>query len=136
LRWAVAEVKYNRIRLVLLENEITMVLVEYRTICYTCIKVKSTDSIFKCQIIEEALAMGRKPIFWVIGGPGSGKGTQCVRLAEKFKLAHISSGDLLRAEVASNSPQGKEINSLMLTGQLVPREIGTQIIFPMPYPND
>jgi 2-phosphoglycerate kinase len=88
------------------------------------VKCHVKDFVFKCQTIEKALAMGRSPIFWIIGGPGTGKGTQCVRLAQKFKLAHISSGDLLRAEVAKNPLQRKEINSLMKSGQLVQRDIG------------
>lgn len=39
------------------------------------------------------------PIVWVLGGPGSGKGTQCDRIVAKYGFTHLSSGDLLRAEV-------------------------------------
>lgn len=67
---------------------------------------------------------GTKAIFWVIGGPGSGKGTQCSRLSQKYHMAHLSSGDLLRAEVARDSKLGQELNEMMLKGELVPREVG------------
>jgi len=74
------------------------------------------------KILQELQAK-KKPIFWVFGGPGSGKGTQCARLAEKYGLVHISSGDLLREEVAAQSELGSQINEIMMTGQLVPRDV-------------
>ncbi|KAF4519865.1 hypothetical protein B566_EDAN005203 [Ephemera danica] len=60
------------------------------------------------------------PIIWVLGGPGSGKGTQCERIVAKYGFTHLSSGDLLRAEVASGSPRGKQLNAAMERGELVP----------------
>lgn len=39
------------------------------------------------------------PIIWVLGGPGSGKGTQCDKIVAKYGFTHLSSGDLLRNEV-------------------------------------
>ena len=54
------------------------------------------------------------------GGPGCGKGTQCEKLVREFGLAHLSSGDLLRLEVAKGSPQGQEIQHIMEEGRLVP----------------
>lgn len=56
----------------------------------------------------------------VIGGPGSGKGTQCDEIVEKYGLTHLSSGDLLRAEVKSGSSRGSQLNKIMENGQLVP----------------
>jgi adenylate kinase len=64
-----------------------------------------------------------KPIIFVVGGPGSGKGTQCEKIVAKYGYSHFSSGDLLRAEVASGSPRGQELNALMEKGELVPLEI-------------
>jgi len=55
-----------------------------------------------------------------LGPPGSGKGTQCKKLAQKLKLPHISSGDLLREAVAHNSPAGKSAKAFMEAGKLVP----------------
>jgi len=68
------------------------------------------------------------PIIWVLGGPGSGKGTQCARLVEKYGFIHLSSGDLLRDEVASGSAKGKELNEIMSKGILVPREVVLDLI--------
>merc|ERR1719447_1553279 len=63
-----------------------------------------------------------RPIFFICGGPGSGKGTQCERIVKKYNFTHLSSGDLLREEVASGSPRGNELNALMQAGKLVPLE--------------
>jgi adenylate kinase len=55
-----------------------------------------------------------------LGPPGSGKGTQCKKLADKLKLTHLSSGDLLREAVAANTEAGKQAKSYMEAGKLVP----------------
>lgn len=55
----------------------------------------------------------------LLGKPSSGKGTQAKILAETLKLKHISTGDLLREEVAKGSPLGKEAKSFMDKGALV-----------------
>ncbi|KAM3727803.1 Adenylate kinase isoenzyme [Dirofilaria immitis] len=68
------------------------------------------------------------PIFFVVGGPGSGKGTQCDKIVAKYGLTHLSSGDLLRAEVKSGSPRGSELNKLMENGQLVPLEVVLDLV--------
>ena len=57
---------------------------------------------------------------FVVGGPGSGKGTQCERIVNKYGFTHLSTGDLLRAEVASGSDRGKELTAIMEKGDLVP----------------
>lgn len=46
-------------------------------------------------------------MIFVLGGPGSGKGTQCMVLVKKYGFIHLSTGDLLRDEVKSGSPLGK-----------------------------
>jgi len=68
------------------------------------------------------------PIIWVLGGPGSGKGTQCERLIKRYGFQHLSSGDLLRDEVASGSEKGKELNEMMKNGVLVPRAVVLDLI--------
>lgn len=59
----------------------------------------------------------------LIGAPGSGKGTQAVRLAERLGLTHISSGDLLRQHVADETTLGKEVKEYVTRGDLVPDEL-------------
>lgn len=56
----------------------------------------------------------------IFGAPGSGKGTQGVKIAEKYGLEHVSTGDILRNEVRSQSEVGKKIESFISKGQLVP----------------
>lgn len=58
-----------------------------------------------------------------LGAPGSGKGTQATRLREHFNIAHISTGDLLRAAVREGTPLGLQAKSVMDTGQLVSDDI-------------
>ena len=55
-----------------------------------------------------------------IGGPGSGKGTQCAKMVAKYGYTHLSSGDLLRDEVASGSERGNQLTEVMQRGELVP----------------
>jgi adenylate kinase len=55
----------------------------------------------------------------LIGPPGSGKGTQAVRLAKQFKLAHVSTGDMLREAVRADSPLGRRVASTLASGALV-----------------
>ncbi|KAL1423584.1 hypothetical protein MTO96_020965 [Rhipicephalus appendiculatus] len=68
------------------------------------------------------------PVVFVFGGPGSGKGTQCDKIVAKYGFTHISSGDLLRAEVASGSDRGKQINDIMKAGELAPLDMILQLI--------
>ena len=56
-----------------------------------------------------------------LGGPGSGKGTQCERIVERFGYTHLSTGDLLRAEVEGGGERGQKIAQLMELGKLVPQ---------------
>ncbi|MBN1908539.1 MAG: adenylate kinase [Pirellulales bacterium] len=63
-----------------------------------------------------------------IGPPGAGKGTQAERLIEKYKLAHLSTGDMLRAARDAKTEVGKKADEYMSSGQLVPDEIIVAII--------
>ncbi|XP_053893141.1 adenylate kinase isoenzyme 5 [Malaclemys terrapin pileata] len=62
-------------------------------------------------------------IIFVVGGPGSGKGTQCEQLAQKYGFTHLSTGDLLRRELTSSSERSKLIKDIMECGELVPGDI-------------
>jgi adenylate kinase len=59
----------------------------------------------------------------LLGAPGSGKGTQCKQLVNKYGLLHLSSGDILRQERAEGSDLGKKAQSYMDSGALVPDDI-------------
>ena len=50
--------------------------------------------------MDEPKCEFKVPIIWILGGPGSGKGTQCAKMVQEFGFTHISSGDLLRKEVS------------------------------------
>ncbi|MCL2632342.1 MAG: adenylate kinase [Coriobacteriia bacterium] len=56
----------------------------------------------------------------LLGAPGAGKGTQAAFMVEKYGLAHVSTGDLLRAAVAAGTPLGVEAKGFMDAGELVP----------------
>eukprot|EP00268_Persea_americana_P042604 TRINITY_DN4265_c0_g1_i1.p1 TRINITY_DN4265_c0_g1~~TRINITY_DN4265_c0_g1_i1.p1 ORF type:complete len:416 (-),score=77.58 TRINITY_DN4265_c0_g1_i1:1118-2365(-) len=71
----------------------------------------------------------QKPLKVMISGaPASGKGTQCKMIVEKYGLVHISTGDLLRAEVSSGTDIGKKAKEYMENGLLVPDEIVTAMV--------
>lgn len=56
----------------------------------------------------------------LLGPPGAGKGTQAVKIAQHFKIPHISTGDMMRAAVAAQSKLGLEVKRYMDSGELVP----------------
>ena len=64
----------------------------------------------------------------IFGPPGSGKGTQAVRLEEAMHLKHLSTGDILRAEVAAGTPLGQRVRQIMATGDLVPDGVIVDIV--------
>lgn len=65
----------------------------------------------------------------IFGPPGSGKGTQSVKIAEKFKLKHVSTGDILREEVKNQTDLGLKVHRMMERGELVPDELLIQILY-------
>jgi adenylate kinase len=64
----------------------------------------------------------------LLGPPGAGKGTQAERLREDFGLPHISTGDMLRAQVAEQTPLGQQAKRYMDAGELVPDEVIIKMI--------
>lgn len=64
----------------------------------------------------------------IFGAPGSGKGTQSARIVEKYGLDHISTGDVLRAEIAKGTELGKTAKALIDNGQLIPDALMIEIL--------
>lgn len=58
------------------------------------------------------------PVVFVLGGPGSGKGTNCARIVQDYGYVHLSAGDLLRAERESGSELADMINAYIKEGKM------------------
>lgn len=67
----------------------------------------------------------------VLGPPGAGKGTHGVRLAAELGIAHISSGDLLRAEIDRATPLGSALGGYVSRGELVPDKVLLELMVPV-----
>jgi adenylate kinase len=59
----------------------------------------------------------------LLGPPGAGKGTQADRIADRFQLVHVATGDILRANVADGTPLGEVAQAYLDSGELVPDEV-------------
>ena len=77
---------------------------------------------------DAAVAAGAPTIVFVLGGPGSGKGTNCARIVETFGYVHLSAGDLLRAERKSGSDLGEMIEGHIQAGSIVPAEVTVRLL--------
>jgi adenylate kinase len=64
----------------------------------------------------------------LLGPPGAGKGTQAKLLSEKFKIPHISTGDILRQELSENSELGRRVAKFVTGGELVPDDIVIELV--------
>ena len=64
----------------------------------------------------------------LIGPPGSGKGTQAVRLARRYRVPHISTGDILRQAVRDDTPLGRQVAATIAAGSLVGDELISSLV--------
>ena len=69
-----------------------------------------------------------KPVFFALGGPCSGKGTLCDAIRKEYNFQHISTGDVLRAEVARGTELGKKIGEIQAKGALVPPDVAVTLL--------
>ncbi|KAJ6365910.1 hypothetical protein OIU77_002467 [Salix suchowensis] len=67
-------------------------------------------------------------VVFVLGGPASGKGTQCPKIVEHFGFTHLCAGELLEEETKSGSENGKMIRNFKLEGKIVPSEVTVGIL--------
>lgn len=68
-------------------------------------------------------------MIWILlGPPGSGKGTQAELITAALGVPHVSTGDLLRAEVAAGTPLGREVEPLLTAGELAPDELLNRLV--------
>ncbi|EGG23566.1 UMP-CMP kinase [Cavenderia fasciculata] len=73
--------------------------------------------------------ISKKPgVVFVLGGPGSGKGTQCAKIVQEFGYVHLSAGDLLREEQASGSKNGDMIATMIKNGEIVPSVVTVNLL--------
>jgi adenylate kinase len=64
----------------------------------------------------------------LLGPPGAGKGTQAERIAAKYRIPHLSTGDMLREAVAANTEIGRQAKSIMDAGRLVPDDVMIRLV--------
>lgn len=72
--------------------------------------------------------MSRGPRSVLLGKQGAGKGTQAARLAERYGIAHVATGDLFRSAAAAGTPAGREAEEFMNRGDLVPDDLTLRIV--------
>ena len=75
-----------------------------------------------------ATAEDKPNVVFVLGGPGSGKGTQCANIVKHYGFVHLSAGDLLRGEVNSGSANGAMIAEMIKQGKIVPAEVTVALL--------
>lgn len=100
------------------------------TVLKTTITARPADvASFMAAELRKVAPRADKPVcFFVLGGPGAGKGTQCAKIVETFGYTHLSAGDLLRAERSSGSEQGEMIQGYITEGKIVPVEVTIKLI--------
>lgn len=78
---------------------------------------------------ENAKLSSKPTVIILLGAPGSGKGTQAVKLSKALKLTHISTGDILRENIKNETALGKKIKTYLDSGKLVPDALISEIVF-------
>eukprot|EP01080_Neovahlkampfia_damariscottae_P006100 gene6100-10107_t len=77
---------------------------------------------------KDGFKSSKRRVYFVLGAPGSGKGTQSAKLVKDFGFVHLSAGDLLRAEAKSDSEEGTLISHCIKEGAIVPGHITIRLL--------
>lgn len=86
-------------------------------------------AVFHLKVFYSLLAMASPKVFFVLGGPGSGKGTNCARLVQEYGFTHYCAGDLLREVSAKEDTElAKKIADLLRRGQIIPSEVTVELL--------
>lgn len=80
-------------------------------------------------LAQDASIKQKQRVVILLGPPGSGKGTQAVRLTKELGIPHISTGDLFRENISKNTELGKRAKTYMDAGKLVPDEVVLDMLF-------
>ena len=86
--------------------------------------------VFYCRLTNRMAEVGHKVphVVFILGPPGSGKGTQCSILVKEFNFVHLSAGELLRGEIKKGSKDGAFIQKLIDEGKIVPVDITCRLL--------
>lgn len=91
-----------------------------------CLAITSLGAVL---MANESSNNKQKQVVILLGPPGSGKGTQAVRLTKELGIPHISTGDLFRENIGKNTELGKRAKTYMDAGKLVPDELVLDMLF-------
>ena len=91
-----------------------------------CLCVSSLGAL---ALAQDLPAKGNQKVVILLGPPGSGKGTQAVRLTKELGIPHISTGDLFRENISKNTELGQRAKTFMDAGKLVPDEVVLDMLF-------
>jgi adenylate kinase family enzyme len=88
--------------------------------------VEEVHADVKRAILDKVVS--KPKVVFVLGGPGSGKGTQCAKMVTDFHFKHLSTGDLLRKEIEKGGKDAELIGGLLKEGKLVPSEVLVKLV--------
>nr|XP_033772976.1 adenylate kinase isoenzyme 5 isoform X2 [Geotrypetes seraphini] len=101
------------------------------------VDIADAESDFEDQADNQSILYGEErigedlkklKIIFVVGGPGSGKGTQCEKLVQKYGFTHLSAGDLLQNELASLSERSRLIKDIMERGEIMTMDLVLELL--------